>query len=102
MRRLCAILAILCPACGLFAAYDMRNQPTAALDGWKIEAEAARPDAVCRSVEDEDLIALTGGVCQGMSGSPIVQNGKLIGAVTHVLVDDPTEGYAVFIENMIK
>ena len=51
MRRLCAILAILCPACGLFAAYDMRNQPTAALDGWKIEAEAARPDAVCRSGE---------------------------------------------------
>ena len=49
MRRLCAILAILCPACGLFAAYDMRNQPTAALDGWKIEAEAVRPDAVCRS-----------------------------------------------------
>jgi len=51
MRKLCAILAILCPACGLFAAYDMRNQPTAALDGWKIEAEAARPDAVCRSGE---------------------------------------------------
>ena len=51
MRRLCAILAILCPACGLFAAYDMRNQPTAALDGWKTEAEPARPDAVCRSGE---------------------------------------------------
>ena len=53
-------------------------------------------------VEDEALINLTGGVCQGMSGSPIVQNGKLIGAVTHVLVDDPTKGYAVFIKNMLQ
>ncbi len=52
-------------------------------------------------VTDEDLIAQTGGIVQGMSGSPIVQNGKLIGAVTHVMVNDPTVGYGIFIENML-
>lgn len=53
-------------------------------------------------VTDETLKALTGGIVRGMSGSPIIQNGKLIGAVTHVLVADPTEGYGIFIENMLK
>ena len=53
-------------------------------------------------VTDETLKALTGGIVRGMSGSPIIQNGKLVGAVTHVLVADPTEGYGIFIENMIK
>ena len=53
-------------------------------------------------VTDETLKALTGGIIRGMSGSPIIQNGKLIGAVTHVLVADPTEGYGIFIENMLK
>ena len=52
-------------------------------------------------VTDKNLIARTGGIVQGMSGSPIVQNGKIIGAVTHVMVDDPTRGYGVFIENML-
>ena len=53
-------------------------------------------------VTDETLKALTGGIIRGMSGSPIIQNGKLIGAITHVLVADPTEGYGIFIENMLK
>ena len=53
-------------------------------------------------VTDPDLIAATGGIVQGMSGSPIIQNGKLIGAVTHVLVNDPTTGYGIFIENMLE
>lgn len=52
-------------------------------------------------VTDERLIARTGGIVQGMSGSPILQNGKLVGAVTHVLVNDPTKGYGIFIENML-
>lgn len=52
-------------------------------------------------ITDRDLLSLTGGIIQGMSGSPIIQNGKLIGAVTHVLVNDPTCGYGVFIENML-
>ena len=50
---------------------------------------------------DERLLAKTGGIVQGMSGSPIVQNGKLIGAVTHVFIDDPTKGYGIFIEKML-
>ena len=52
-------------------------------------------------VTDPALLAATGGIVQGMSGSPILQNGKLIGAVTHVLVNDPTTGYGIFIENML-
>lgn len=53
-------------------------------------------------ITDEGLINKTGGIVQGMSGSPIVQNGKLVGAVTHVFLNDPTRGYGVFIENMIE
>ena len=52
-------------------------------------------------VTDPELLAVTGGIVQGMSGSPIIQDGKLIGAVTHVLVNDPTTGYGIFIENML-
>ncbi len=52
-------------------------------------------------VTDQDLLSQTGGIVQGMSGSPIIQDGKLIGAVTHVLVNDPTTGYGIFIENML-
>ena len=52
-------------------------------------------------VTDPELIERTGGIVQGMSGSPIIQDGKLVGAVTHVLVNDPTRGYGIFIENML-
>ncbi|MBR6650714.1 MAG: SpoIVB peptidase [Clostridia bacterium] len=53
-------------------------------------------------VTDPQLINETGGIVQGMSGSPIIQDGKLVGAVTHVLVNDPTRGYGVYIENMLE
>lgn len=53
-------------------------------------------------ITDEELLSKTGGIVRGMSGSPIIQNGKLVGAITHVLVDDPTRGYGIFIENMLK
>lgn len=53
-------------------------------------------------VTDERLIEKTGGIVQGMSGSPIIQDGKLIGAVTHVLINDPCRGYGIFIENMLE
>ncbi len=52
-------------------------------------------------VTDPALLSATGGIVQGMSGSPIIQDGQLIGAVTHVLVNDPTMGYGIFIENML-
>ena len=53
-------------------------------------------------VTDPELLEKTGGIIQGMSGSPIIQNGKLIGAVTHVFVQDSTKGYGIFIENMMN
>ena len=53
-------------------------------------------------ITDKRLLDATGGIVQGMSGSPIIQNGKLVGAITHVLVNDPTKGYGIFIENMLK
>ena len=53
-------------------------------------------------VTDPALLAITGGVVRGMSGSPIIQDGKLVGAVTHVMVANPTEGYGIFIENMLN
>lgn len=53
-------------------------------------------------VVDEELLNLTGGIVQGMSGSPILQDGKLIGAVTHVFIQDSTRGYGIFIENMLE
>ena len=63
-------------------------------------------DSRCRNlllrVTDPALIDRTGGIVQGMSGSPIIQNGKLVGAVTHVLVNEPTMGYGILIENMLN
>ena len=52
-------------------------------------------------VTDAELLGKTGGIIQGMSGSPILQNGKLVGAVTHVMVNQPQRGYGIFIENML-
>ena len=52
-------------------------------------------------IDDSALIEASGGIVQGMSGSPIVQNGKLIGAVTHVFVNDPTRGYGIAIDKML-
>ncbi len=54
------------------------------------------------NITDSRLLSKTGGIVQGMSGSPIIQNGKLVGAVTHVMVNDPTTGYGIFIENMLN
>ena len=64
----------------------------------------SRPDGrnLLLRITDPALLAATGGIVQGMSGSPLVQDGKLIGAVTHVLVNDPTMGYGIFIENMLE
>lgn len=56
---------------------------------------------IALTVTDEELLQLTGGIVQGMSGAPIIQDGRIIGAVTHVLVNDSTSGYGIFIENML-
>ena len=68
----------------------------------KLSPGANDPRELLVTVTDPELLAATGGIVQGMSGSPIIQNGKLIGAVTHVLLNDPTKGYGIFIENMLK
>ena len=70
-----------------------------------VEILKCRPDGNGRDlvlrVTDPALLEATGGIVAGMSGSPIIQDGKLVGAVTHVLVNDPTTGYGIFIENML-
>lgn len=72
----------------------------------KITAIHQENDNINRGLEikvtDERLLEATGGIVQGMSGSPIIQNGRIVGAVTHVLVNDPTRGYGIFIENMLE
>ena len=81
----------------------MKNGKTAHFDVeiHDIDIDATGNKCFKIKVADEALIALNGGIVRGMSGSPIIQNGKLVGAVTHVLVADPTEGYGIFIENML-
>jgi len=59
------------------------------------------PKSMIIKITDPRLLSETGGIIQGMSGSPIIQNGRIIGAVTHVLVNDPTKGYGIFIETML-
>lgn len=78
-----------------------------AVEEFEIQIEKVLPQAsdgrdLVLTVTDQELIALTGGIVQGMSGSPIIQNGTLVGAVTHVLVNDPTKGYGIMIETMLK
>jgi stage IV sporulation protein B len=78
-----------------------------AVEEFEIQIEKVLPQAadgrdLVLKVTDPELIALTGGIVQGMSGSPILQNGRIVGAVTHVLVNDPTKGYGILIETMLK
>ena len=68
----------------------------------KVVPNAADGRDMVLSVTDPALIAATGGIVQGMSGSPILQDGALVGAVTHVLLNDPTKGYGILIENMLE
>ena len=66
----------------------------------KIRTKSDTKNLVVR-VTDPELLALTGGIVQGMSGSPILQNGRLVGAVTHVFLNDPKSGYGILIEHML-
>ena len=69
----------------------------------KIDLNSQSPNkGMVIKITDEKLLEMTGGIVQGMSGSPIIQNGKIIGAVTHVFIQDSTKGYGTFIENMIN
>lgn len=69
----------------------------------KLERQSSpEQKSIIIKITDEELLNKTGGIVQGMSGSPIIQNGKLIGAVTHVFVNDPTKGYGLYIEWMLN
>ena len=67
-----------------------------------IDRDATGSKCFAIEVTDPALLEETGGIIQGMSGSPVIQDGKLVGAVTHVLISDPARGYGIFIENMLK
>ncbi len=86
----------------------LRNSVSGEVKDYQIEIQKVdyssshRTKSIVFKVTDPELLALTRGVIQGMSGSPIIQDGKLIGAVTHVFVQDSTRGYGIFIENMLQ
>ena len=83
-----------------------------AIDGKKVEAFSIQIEKIMPSsrdgkgliikVTDPVLLEKTGGIVQGMSGSPIIQNGRIIGAVTHVFINDPTKGYGILIHDMLQ
>jgi stage IV sporulation protein B len=79
---------------------DEVKEYTAEIERIDMNHEDSNKSFVIR-VTDKELLEETGGIIQGLSGSPIIQDGKLVGAVTHVLVNDPTRGYGIFIENML-
>ena len=85
----------------IYATVDGEGRKQYEIEIFGIEKEGKDRNFSVR-ITDEALLAKTGGIVQGMSGSPIIQDGKLIGAVTHVLVNDPTRGYGIFIENMLN
>lgn len=73
---------------------------------FEIEIEEIRltnsDKGIVLKVTDPELLEITGGIVQGMSGSPILQNGKIVGAITHVFIQDPTKGYGIFVEEMLN
>ncbi len=86
--------AILCDVCGERRKYEIEIT--------RVWSDSTDGRDMMLHVTDQELLDLTGGIVQGMSGSPILQDGKLVGAVTHVLINDPEKGYGVFVENMVN
>ena len=86
--------SILCSASGQVEKYDIQIT--------RLYNDHGEGRSMMIKVTDDDLISITGGIVQGMSGSPIIQDGKLIGAVTHVLISDPEKGYGVSIQDMLS
>lgn len=67
-----------------------------------LQQDKSGPKSMIIRVTDEELLSKTGGIVQGMSGSPIIQNDKIVGAVTHVLINKPEIGYGIYIEWMLE
>ena len=68
----------------------------------KVDTQGDGTRSLMLKVTDPELLKATGGIVQGMSGSPILQNGRLVGAVTHVLINDASRGYGILAENMFR
>ncbi|MBR5235847.1 MAG: SpoIVB peptidase [Clostridia bacterium] len=89
-------------------AYILSNIKNNEVEAFDVEIEKTSPFNIGEGkdmivhITDPDLLERTGGIVQGMSGSPILQNGRIVGAVTHVFVNDPTRGYGIFIERMLE
>ena len=86
----------------IYTTLDGRTPQKYEIEISNIKTNETRGKCFTVTATDSRLIEKTGGIVQGMSGSPIIQNGKLVGAVTHVLINDPTTGYGIFIENMLN
>ena len=86
----------------IYCALDSPTNQRYEIEISNIQRDATSNKCFTVKVTDPALLEKTGGIIQGMSGSPIIQNGKLVGAVTHVLINDPTTGYGIFIENMLN
>ena len=85
----------------IFSTLDSNKTKRYSVEISNINRDAAGSKCFTVKITDPELLAVSGGIVQGMSGSPIIQNGKLVGAVTHVLINDPTMGYGIFAENML-
>ena len=86
----------------IFANIEGNKIERFAVEIQKINKDESNTKGMVVKVTDQRLLERTGGIVQGMSGSPILQNGKIVGAVTHVFVNDPTRGYGIFMENMLS
>ncbi len=87
----------------IISSIEGRNAQKYQIEILKIMPKAFSPQkGMVIEITDESLLQKTGGIVRGMSGSPIIQDGKLVGAVTHVFVNDPSRGYGIFIENMLS
>lgn len=86
----------------IYATLDDNEKKKYKIEIEKVYLNSEGNKNIAIKIIDEELTAKTGGIVQGMSGAPIIQDGKLIGAITHVFLDDPQRGYGAFIENMIE
>lgn len=85
----------------IYSTIDGKNTKEYAISIIKIDKSLTSKNLVVK-INDKELLSSTGGIIQGMSGSPIVQDGKLVGAITHVFINDPTRGFGVMIDKMIN
>jgi stage IV sporulation protein B len=86
----------------IYSTVDERGSREFEIEILKIYRNSSDTKNFLIKITDPELLEITGGIVQGMSGSPIIQDGKIVGAVTHVLVSDPTRGYGIFMENMFS